>query len=306
MNSRVLLFGGSGYLGTQVSAAFACDSRVSDLTCPGRDRIDLVTCDLADLVELVATQVPDAVVNCSGRLTGSCDELVLANTVVTAKLVEAVAVAAPRARLVRLGSAAEYAPAPHGHATAETDPAGPVSEYGVSHLAGTSLVELASAAGRVDGVVLRVFNPIGPGGADTLLGRATQQLAAALESGDDHITMGPLDAYRDLVDVRDVASAVLAAALAPSLPHRVFNVGSGRAVPTRHVVELLARAADFDGEIRESAPGSRRSASVGWACADIARAAAGLGWVPVHELAASAKAVWACRLGQAWPGAERS
>lgn len=291
--SRVLLFGSAGYLGGHVRRALAGDARISTLTCTDIEQYDLVAGGMADLVDLVRDAAPDAVVMCAGALGGTGYELVLANTAATAKLIDAVAAAAPGARLVRLGSAAEYGPVPHGHRTTEDDPTAPVGAYGVSHLAATTLLRLAGEEGRVDGVALRVFNPIGPGGkGGNLLARASQLIAEALETGAGHITMGPLGAYRDFVDVRDVASAVLAAVVTPRLRHRIFNVGSGQAVASRYVVELLAQAADFHGEIREAGGGSQRSAAVDWACADITRAAADLGWTPVHGLAASTKAIW--------------
>jgi nucleoside-diphosphate-sugar epimerase len=204
-----------------------------------------------------------------------------------------VAAAAPAARLVRLGSAGEYGPVPAGHSVREDDPAAPASEYGVTHLAATRLVELAGAAHRVDGVVLRVFNPIGAGlHADNVLGRAAVLLREARATGASHITLGSLAAYRDFVDARDVATAVLAAILAPTLPDRVFNIASGTAVPVRDAVRLLADGAGFAGEIREEGTGPGRSAAVSWMRADVGRAARTLGWAPAHGLADSIKALW--------------
>jgi NDP-hexose 4-ketoreductase len=288
--STVLLFGSAGFLGTEVRRALTPQA---DLVCPGRADFDLFGAEVADLTALVRRVRPDAVVNCAGRLSGSGYDLVRAQTEVTAKLIEAVAAAAPAARLVRFGSAAEYGPVPHGQHVGEDDLARPASEYGVSHLAGTSLLELACAAGRVDGVVLRVFNPVGPGlPAENALGRAAAQMRSAMESGSDSIAMGPLDAYRDFVDVRDVALAVRAAVLAPELTHRVFNIGSGRAVSTRDAVRLLALTAGFAGEVREASPPPARSAAVPWMCADIGRAARALGWAPRYQLADSLAALW--------------
>jgi nucleoside-diphosphate-sugar epimerase len=73
----------------------------------------------------------------------------------------------------------------------------------------------------------------------------------------------------------------------------VFNVGSGRAVPVREAVRLLAQVAGFDGQIHEDAAGSARSATVDWALADCTRAGAVLGWRPRYDLADSVKAIWA-------------
>jgi nucleoside-diphosphate-sugar epimerase len=291
---KVLLFGASGFIGRHVVEALRSDARVSAVECPGRDRYDLVHDGVADLTRLVAEVRPDAVVCCAGRLTGSGYELLQANTMVVAKLADAVSAWCPGIRLVRLGSAAEYGPVPFEHAVSESDQTRPVSEYGVSHLAGTRLLELASAARRVDGVTLRVFNPIGPGlHEENLLGRAAAAIRTAIRTRAHRIVMGRLGAYRDFVDVRDLADAVRAATLAPALRARVFNVGSGRAVTARTAVELLARVAGFAGEIRETRRGSGRSTAVGWIRADLTRTSSVLGWAPVHELEDSLKEVWA-------------
>lgn len=291
--TTVLLLGASGFLGGHVRRALA---PYATLHCPTRADLDLVRCGVTELTALLRAVRPSAVVNCSGRVTGDGSELVLANTAGTAKLVAAIGAVAPGTRLVRVGSAAEYGPVPHGHAASEDDPAAPVSEYGVSQLAATRLVELASAAGRVDGVVLRVFNPIGPGlPAESVLGRAAALLGAARATDATGISMGPLTAYRDFVDVRDVASAVVAAVRAPALPERVCNVASGLAVPTREAVRLLAETAGFTGEIREDRPAPERSAAVPWTCGDVRRAGRLLGWAPAYDLVDSVKAVWAGR-----------
>ncbi|MEV4661870.1 NAD(P)-dependent oxidoreductase [Micromonospora echinofusca] len=285
---RILVLGASGFLGTHVRRALEVDG---DLVCPTRAECDLTRCGTEELRALLTSVRPDAVVTCAGAVSGTAADLVLANTVVAARLVEAVAVAAPAARLVRLGSAAEYGPTPNGSSVSEDDPAEPVSDYGVSQAAATRLTELAARAGRVDAVVLRVFNPIGPGlPATTLLGRVAAQLSRPTPGAE--LRTGPLDAHRDFVDVRDVAAAVRAAVHAPALPVRVVNVGSGRAVGVRDAVRLLVETAGATVRLTEDRTPPTRSAAVDWIRADIRRARSTLGWAPRHDLADSIRTVW--------------
>ncbi|GAA2394821.1 NAD(P)-dependent oxidoreductase [Dactylosporangium salmoneum] len=292
--ARVLLFGASGFVGAAVRAALEADPRIAALTCPPRSRHDLVAGDLAALSALVREVRPDVVVNCTGRLTGTGLDLIEANTLVTARLIEAVATAAPGARLVRLGSASEYGVVAPGVSVGEDHPCAPVGEYGVTHLAATGLLRLATAAGRVDGVTLRVFNPIGAGlHRDNLLGRAAVLIRDAMSGDADRVTLGSLGAYRDFVDVRDVAAAVLAAVTAREPGAGVVNIGSGRAVTAREAVRRLAEAAGYQGAVVEQGAGPARSAGVDWIRADVGRAEAVLGWVPTHELPESVKAIWA-------------
>lgn len=292
--TRVLLFGASGFIGGHARAALESDPRIDEVICPGRSTYDLLAGDVAGLVALLRATAPDAVVTCVGALTGSAADLVAGNTLVAAKLIEAAGAAAPRARLVRLGSAGEYGVVPDGVSVTETDPVAPVSAYGVSHVAGTRLFQLAGESGQADAVSLRVFNPIGPGmSQENLLGRAAARIRAALASGAPEITLGPLSAYRDFVDVRDLAALITAVVLAPELRHRVLNAGSGRAVTAREAVELLAATAGYPGRIREEGVGPRRSTAVDWIRADIGRATRELGWTPVRGLATSIKDIWA-------------
>ncbi len=296
MSRHALLFGASGFIGAHVRAALEEESSVEWVTSVGRDRCDLTAATVDDLTSLLRELTPNVVVNCTGRLDGTGYELMQANTMVAAKLIDAVERADRTIRLVRLGSAGEYGRVPAGRSVTEDDPAVPVSGYGLSHLAATRLLEFAGASGRVDGVTLRVFNPIGSGlRGETLLGRAVGRLRDALADGADAITMGPLSAYRDFVDARDVATAVVAATRVPSLPVRVVNVGSGRAVTAREAVDLLAHAAGFTGEVREEGAPSARSAAVDWIRADITRAAEVLGWRPTHDLTDSVQAMWTAR-----------
>lgn len=297
--SHVVLFGATGFLGVHIRDALVRHPGVDQVTCPGRISCDLLTDDVDAIRDLLLDLRATTVVNCTGRLDGSASELVQANTTVTAKLIDAIAACDDEAiRYIRLGSAGEYGPVPYGRAAHEADVAGPVSAYGLSHLAATRLVELAAGAGRVDGLTLRVFNPIGAGMREgNLLGRAAFLLRKALSTDAPTITMGPLTAYRDFVDARDVAAAVTAATVVPNLTDRVVNVGSGRAVSARTAVCMLAQAAAYTGEIHEKGAGSARSASVDWMLADIGRAARVLGWRPLYDLSDSVQSVWAASAG---------
>jgi nucleoside-diphosphate-sugar epimerase len=300
---RVLVFGASGFIGAAVANALDGDPHVDSLIRAGvrvRDaapgswiRHDLVSGSTQELTELLRSVRPDAVVDCVGRLSGTDDELVAANTLVIARLIEAVAAAVPEARLVTLGSAAEYGVVPVGTPVPEDHPTNPVSAYGITKQAATQLVRRAAETGKADAVALRVFNPIGARSpAESLLGRAASAMSAAMERGTERIRLGPLGSYRDFVDVRDVASAVRAVLLADAPGGAVFNVGSGQAVTCREAVERLAKVAGFTGRIEESQPAPGRSAAVDWIAADVSHIHHAVGWQPAHHLGSSLEAVW--------------
>jgi nucleoside-diphosphate-sugar epimerase len=282
---RVSLFGATGFLGSQVTTVLEPDVA---LTIVRRRQHDLVKDSTAQLTALLAETKPDVVVNCTGLLSGTTAELVAANVLTTGHLIDAVKAAAPEARLIVLGSAGEYGVVPTGQPVTEDGPAFPVAAYGITKLASTALIQ----ASGLDALSLRVFNPIGPGsGADTVLGRAAASMRAAISQGSNEILLGPLGSYRDFVDVRDVARAIAAAALAPHIGETVLNVGSGNAVLIRDAVKLIAEAAGFTGEIKESDAPQPRSGAVNWIAADITRITQTLGWRPSHTLESSVHAL---------------
>ncbi|HTS98361.1 MAG TPA: NAD-dependent epimerase/dehydratase family protein [Streptosporangiaceae bacterium] len=302
---RLLILGASGFLGghvwRQASAAGAdviTAGRSGLPWSPAHHRLDLATADPAAIAEIITSAAPDAVANCAGATVGPPEVLAAANITGTYALVRAMLLAETPARLVHLGSAAEYGGAEPPDPLGESAPPRPGAPYGVAKLGGTRLVELGRAAG-LDAVVLRVFNPVGAGAPETSLpGRVAAQLRRALESGAD-VRLGPLDAVRDFVDARDVAAAVLAAAAAPALPHAVINVGSGTAVPVRSLVKELITVTGYGGPVHEDSSGSARSGDLDWQQADITRAGQDLGWRPRHDLAASLADLWEASRDQA-------
>ncbi|MCI3933661.1 NAD-dependent epimerase/dehydratase family protein [Streptomyces sp. AN091965] len=292
---RILVLGATGYLGTHITQRLRALPGARLRTCgraPAADlRCDLATAAPGDLVELLVRAAPDAVVNCAGAVGGTALTLAEVNSRGPALLCEALRAAAPAARLVHLGSAAEYGPQPRGARTAEDGPAHPVAPYGATKLAGT----LAVTSSGLDAVALRVTNPVGPGApAAGLPGRLTAELRRAVgESPHGTVRVGDLSAFRDFVYVRDVARAVELAVTAPGPVPPLLNIGSGRAEPVRDLVHGLVRAAGFRGRIEESLPATGRSAAVPWQCADIGAADRVLGWRPRHDLADALAALWA-------------
>jgi nucleoside-diphosphate-sugar epimerase len=284
-----VVFGANGFIGRHVADAMRALPRMEVIGAglgaplPSLERhwldVDLLAHDGTLEAELRAAR-PDYVVNCTGATSGTMADLIRINVLTTAGLLEAIARSGIRARLVHIGSAAEYGPGVIGQLVAETARPRPMSPYGIAKLAATQLV----AAGQ-DAVVLRVFNALGPAmPPGTLPGTALRRLRDAVASSARRIEMGPLDAVRDFVDIRDIAAAVVAACRAPRLEAPVINVGSGTGHSARELVQALAERVGFAGEIGEAAAGSPRSSDVPWQVADISLAERALGWRPAHDL----------------------
>lgn len=291
----VVVVGAGGFIGRAVLAearragpAHALVGRpVPDL--PDATVLRVSSRTVAAVSEVLARVRPDAVVNCAGRTSGTGAELWAANVDSVAALIEAVRGAAPGARLVHLGSAAEYAPVA-GAPTAEDAPTDESTPYAAAKVAASRAVRDAATSG-LEAVIARVFNPIGPGMDESSLpGRAARLLREAAEAGAGEVELGPLDAVRDYVDVRDVAAAVHRLATAPQLEHDAYNVGSGRPTEVRALVRLIAERIGFTGRVLESGAASPRSSRVPFQVAEIERIRA-IGWAPAVPVSASVEAL---------------
>jgi nucleoside-diphosphate-sugar epimerase len=127
---------------------------------PRHYRVDLGSDHILRIAGVLAEVAPDAVVNCAGATLGSTDVMARANITGTDTLIHAMLLSKNAPRLVHLGSAAEYGRVRPRTPVSGQIPARPLGVYGATKLAGTRMVEPARSAG-LDGVVLRVFNPVG-------------------------------------------------------------------------------------------------------------------------------------------------
>lgn len=291
--SGVLVIGAAGLLGRAVLAearrfgnAHAVVAQASAII-PDAHVLRLSR-EMADpMARLLEDLEPAAIVNCAGRTSGDADELQAANVDSVAALLEAMRRGAPAARLVHLGSAAEYAEVTEGR-TGEDAPVNTASPYAASKVAASRLV-LDAAERGMDAIVARVFNPIGAGmPATSLPGRAARLLRAAADGGGGDVELGPLDAVRDYVDLRDVATAARILASQRDLAHRAYNVGTGRPTVVRDLVRMIAERVGFSGRIRET--GAVPSRGVARQVADPARMRS-TGWEPAITLDESVDAL---------------
>ncbi|MGW7317867.1 NAD-dependent epimerase/dehydratase family protein [Streptomyces sp. NPDC054865] len=305
---RVLILGGTGFLGSRLRTAF--DASGFEVTTASRTggtvRVDLAATTPGELTALLGDVRPDLVVNAAGRIWDATEQDLLGtNALAVEALVEALADAPGRPRLIQLGTIHEYGPGTIGSGIAERQEPAPVTPYGKSKLRGSQAVQRAVGAGRLDAVVLRVGNVYGPGtGRGSLLGSVGARLAEALRAGSPRLELrlAPLRARRDYVDVRDVCDAVLAAAAtAPGPPDTTINVGRGVAVSVRDLVDRLAALSGLDVRIVEERAAGAGRTDVEWQQSDISRAHRVLGWYPrrspEESLRDLLRAELACRPG---------
>lgn len=305
MPERVVLLGGTGFLGRELLGAFAAAGATTLSVSrrgggAGGHALDLATATPGELAGLCAGFGAHTVVNAAGAVWGVTEERMrLLNADLVDRLVAALVPLPGRPRLIQLGSVHEYGPGALGAATDEEWEPAPVTPYGQAKLQASEAVLRAARTVGLNAVVLRVANVCGAGAPHgSLLGKVGAQLA----DGAEELRFGPLRARRDFVDVRDVAAAVLAAAAAPedTVRGQVINVGRGEAVPVRELIDRLAALTGRPVSIVEQdAPGGR--ADVEWQRLDIAKARRLLGWEPRHDLQESLRSLLAAAKSTAEP-----
>lgn len=183
--------------------------------------------------------------------------------------------------------------------TPETEPARPLSAYGLSKRTAEEYGAWFRGAHDLDVVTLRYGNVYGPrqdpkGDAGVIAIFCDRVLSGATPTvfGDGRQT-------RDYVFVGDIVAANLATARAGDLPHAVYNVGTGREVDVLELIAAVAAAAgvapsSFAPEFRPERPGE-----VLRSCLDVTRARDGLGLTDPTDLTEGLRATleWVRSLG---------
>lgn len=249
--SRVLVTGGSGFIGARVVRLLLQQGReVAVLLRPGRPghrlaavRSDctVIAGDLADLAacrDAVLAFRPQAVLHLGwqGVQGAARNSAVQLENVGAALALYRLAEDAGCESFVGLGSQAEYGPG--SGRIREDSPARPTTVYGAAKLAVCTVLERYAAQGGPRFAWLRLFSCYGPDDdpawlmpyvVRTLLGKGKPSLTGC-------------EQVWDYLHVDDAAAAVVAA-----MDRRaagLFNLGSGQPWPLREIVELARDAID--------------------------------------------------------------
>ena len=319
----VLVTGGAGYIGGHVVDALLGAGRrvvvVDDLSTGRADRVPgvpLVQTDLAspDAVPVLVAAVDrwdvTAVVHLAGRKKVAESVARPAwyrsqNVGGTAHLLAAMT-ATGVAHLVFSSSAAVYG-SPDVASVDEDAPTDPVSPYGSTKLQAEALVAAGAAQG-IRSFALRYFNVAGAASwrlrddeeanlVTTVLGRLARGEPPQINGTDYPTPDGTC--VRDLVDVRDVADAHLAAlraleATAGPAAAEVLNLGTGTGASVRQVVDRLCA---LDGRPTRVEVLPRRAGDPAVVVAAVGRARDRLGWHAARDLDDVLRSAWGAARG---------
>ena len=200
----------------------------------------------------IARAQPSAVYHCAGaahvgRSWESTETTFATNVRGTHRLLQALEQVAAPARVLIPSSALVYASA--GEALTEEHPLVPASPYGLSKLAQEMLGVRTN--GPLAVTIARAFNHFGPRQDPYFVASGFARRIADIEHGrwEPQISVGNLDARRDLTDVRDTVRAYRLI-LERGLPARPYNVCSGRAIAIRDLLDQLIARARVPVEVR--------------------------------------------------------
>ncbi len=118
----------------------------------------------------------------------------------------------------------------------ENNPLRPASPYAVTKVACDMLADWYTKQYGLHIVRTRAFNHTGPGRGEMYVESSFAKQIALIEKKGGVLKHGNLEALRDYTDVRDMVQAYM---LAINLESDVYNIGSGKAIYIREVLEKL-------------------------------------------------------------------
>jgi UDP-glucose 4-epimerase len=291
--SRILVTGGSGFIGRHVVAELAAAGahvRVIDLRPHPDPAVEIVIGDLAE-PEVIAASLEggiDAIVHLAAvtSVLKSLEQPELTqrtNVTATAALLEAARVAGV-GTLVFTSTNAVVGPM-EGPAISESSRLRPLTPYGATKAAAEMLMSAYTETLGLRCACLRLTNAYGPGmqAKDSIVAR----LMRTIRTDGTFEIYGDGTQVRDYVHVSDIVAA-MRLALADQLWRGPTVIGSGASLS---VLEVIAAVEQVSGATVSVRHGPAKPGEMPAVIVDNSRAR-GAGWSPQYDLASGLVGVW--------------
>jgi UDP-glucose 4-epimerase len=120
----------------------------------------------------------------------------------------------------------------------ENHPLNPISVYGASKVAAEKYCKVLSNLTNLYVVILRYHSVYGPRQRPDM---AVHKWVKAALKGQSLVIYGDGNQLRDFTYVSDVVDATIAAAEVEDIKGEIFNIGSGKAIKIKNVVEIILK-----------------------------------------------------------------
>jgi nucleoside-diphosphate-sugar epimerase len=296
---RILVTGGSGTLGFNILrqlVARGCYEIIApvrtrhSLLAEFKGQVQFLDCELSDAIhtaQIFERANPDVIVHCAASglrpPKGSWFDLMAFNVESTMRLFQMNCRFDHHSHFIYISTGLVYRE--QGRPLLETDPMETLHPYGASKAAGDAMLQAAAAEFKRPLTILRPF-------AFTGLHDGGERLFARILTAAENATPLPMTSgtqIRDFCSVNDIARAVLLV-----IEHEKstlidkFNLGSGRSLPLRDLVQQVCSELEIHADLQLGRVAMHPYEPV-HSVADITHVRSVLGWEPAHRLS---HAVW--------------
>ena len=241
MRHRYLVTGAGGFTGRNLCQILREDMNAVVVGVDHKAGPEVEECELSDqtrVARLLTEVRPTRIFHCAGSFSNIWDIDFPTKVVISRYILESVILHSLTARVLLIGSAAEYGNVPLG-GVIESAPLLPVSVYGMTKVMQTTLMDFYTRNHGMDLVMARVFNLYGEGCSPLLLpGRVLEQAKRVQEGLQTKIKVRSLASSRDYLPVRSGAMAYLRI-MEHGVRGEVYNVGCGSPVKIKQLIQNL-------------------------------------------------------------------
>ncbi|UCF07753.1 MAG: GDP-mannose 4,6-dehydratase, partial [Thermoplasmata archaeon] len=253
-----------------------------------KDKVGILECDIRDksrVEEIIETVKPHRIFHLAAQSfpTVSWDEPVRTldtNVMGTTHLFEAVKKSTPQAVVIVACSSAEY-----GFVTEKEVPVSenhvllPLHPYGVSKVAQDLLAYQYFKNFAIETIRARIFNTTGPRKTNDVCSDFTSQIVRIEKGQENQLSVGNLEAKRDITDVRDVVNALWLLSEKGDMGD-VYNICSSKVHRIKDILNMAVERSNMKIDIQVD-PNKLRPTDEPIIMGDNTKIREGCGWVPV-------------------------